>query len=113
MGSLRQKKKQSILLFITGASTYKVLRNLVSPDKPGTTAYQVLVDKLPEHYSPRPSEMVERFKFHTRFRKSGESVNNYLVQLRALSEHCNSRETLNVMIRDRLVCGINDDRSGS
>lgn len=102
-------RKRSVLLCIVGASTYKVLRNLLSPVKPGDATYRVLVDKLTEHYSPRPSEMVERFKFHTRFRKPGESVNNYIAQLRSLSEHCNFGTTLDVMIRDRLVCGINDD----
>ena len=62
-----------------------------------------------QHNSPKQSETVERFKFHTRFQKSGESIANYMAQLRALSEHCYFGTMLEDMIRDRLVCGINDD----
>ena len=52
---------------------------------------------------------MERFKFHSRFRKQGESVSTFVAELRSLSEYCNFGDTLEVMIRDRLVCGINDD----
>ena len=34
----------------------------------------------------------------------------YVSELRALAEYCNFGETLQDMLRDRLVCGINDDR---
>ena len=33
----------------------------------------------------------------------------YVAEFRALAKHCNFGETLDVMIRNRLVCGINDD----
>ena len=42
-------------------------------------------------------------------RKAGESVATFVSELRCLSEFCNFGETLEDMIRDRLVCGINDD----
>ena len=32
----------------------------------------------------------------------------YLAELRRLAEHCNYGETLDLMLRDRLVWGIND-----
>ena len=34
---------------------------------------------------------------------------SYVAELRALADHCNFGGTLNAMIRDRLVCGINED----
>ena len=67
------------------------------------------MQKLEEHFSPKPSEIVERFRFHTRTRKPGESVANFIASLRALSEHCNFGTVLEDMLRDRLVCGVNDD----
>ena len=39
----------------------------------------------------------------------GESVASYLARLRALAKYCNFGGSLEDMIRDRLVCGINDD----
>ncbi len=86
----------------------KVLRNIVSPDKPGDKTYAALVEALSKHFKPALSEIVERFKFHSRVWNPGESVATYLAELHSLSEFCNFRDTLEVMIRDRLVCGIND-----
>ena len=103
------ERKRAVFLSVIGASTYKVLRSLLSPNKPGDKEYTELVQKLSQHFSPPPSEIVEQTKFHSRFRKPGESVASFVAQLRSLSEHCNFGDTLEVMIRDRLVCGINDD----
>ena len=103
------KRKRSVFLAVVGATTYKVLRDLVAPSKPGDIPFEELVQKLEEHFSPKPSEIVERFRFHTRSRKPGESVANFIASLRALSEHCNFGTVLEDMLRDRLVCGVNDD----
>jgi len=101
-------KKRAVFLSVVGAATYKTLRNIVSPAKPGDKTYAALVEALSKHFNPKPSEIVERFKFHSRVRKPGESVATYVAELRALTEFCNFGDTLEVMIRDRLVCGIND-----
>ena len=44
------------------------------------------------------------------YRKDGEGVRTYVAALCKLSEHCNYGETLPEMLRDRLVCGINNDK---
>ena len=101
-------KKRAVLLTVVGAATYKTLRNLVSPMKPGDKTYAELVEVLAKHFKPTPSEIVERFKFHSRVRKAGESIATYVAELRSLSEYCNFGATLDDMLRDRLVCGVND-----
>ncbi|KAK3726335.1 hypothetical protein QZH41_008960, partial [Actinostola sp. cb2023] len=40
----------------------------------------------------------------------GEGVAEFIAGLRKLTEHCNFRETLDDMLRDRLVCGLNDEK---
>ena len=101
-------KKRAVFLSVIGAATYKTLRNILSPAKPGDKTYEELIEKLSRHFRPAPSEIVERFKFHSRSRLPGESVATFVAELRSLSEFCNFGDTLDVMIRDRLVCGIND-----
>ena len=51
---------------------------------------------------------MEKFKFHTRVRKSGRSIANFITSLRSLAEHCNFGATLESMLRSCLFCGIND-----
>ena len=100
---------RAVFLSVVGASTYRILRNLVAPKKPGEKTYDELIDALSSHFKPTPSEIVERCRFHSRARKPGESVATFVAELRSLSEFCNFGDTLDTMIRDRLVCGINDD----
>ena len=81
----------------------------MSPAKPGEMSYSELVRALSKHYKPAPSEIVERFKFHSWSRRPGESVATFVAELRSLADFCNFGDTLEVMLRDRIVCGINDD----
>ena len=103
-------KKKSALLAVIGPTTYGLLRNLVSPDKPGDKPYEDLVKILKDHFNPTPSETVQRSRFNSRFRKVDETVATFVAELRALAEFCNFGASLEDMIRDRLICGISDTK---
>lgn len=103
-------KKKSVFLAVIGPTTYTLLRNLVSPARPGDKTFAELVAALKEHFNPTPSETVQRSKFHSRVRKQGESVAEFVAELRSLAEFCNFGTTLNDMLRDRIVCGINSSK---
>ena len=53
---------------------------------------------------------MQRYKFNTRTRKDSESVATYVAELKRLGGHCQFGDKLNEMVRDRLVCGVNDIR---
>ena len=82
-------KKRSAFLSIIGLTTYKLLSSLITPDKPGGKSYEDLVKVLKEHHNPTPSEIIQRYKFHTRIRKPEESTNQFVAELRALAKYCN------------------------
>ncbi|XP_071846052.1 uncharacterized protein [Apostichopus japonicus] len=105
-----EMKKRSILLTVIGPDSYKLLRNRISPEKPGDKKFQELVDIMGKHQNLAPSEILQRCKFNSRFRQAGESVSSFVAELRSLAEFCNFGDALNIMLRDRLVCGINDDK---
>ena len=110
-GITSNDKKRSVFLTVIGARAYKQLRSLIAPAKPGETDFATLSEAMKNHYSPAPSEIVQRFKFNSRFRRQGESVSTFVAELRAIAEFCNFGDTLKLMIRDRLVCGINDENT--
>lgn len=62
------------------------MRSLLHPTKPGEKMYKELTEKLMAHFKPTPSEIMQRFKFNTRFRKQGESVATFVSEHRALFE---------------------------
>ena len=61
-------KKRSVFLTVIGAKAYKQLRSLVAPEKPGEMSYDNLTAAMKNHLTPPPSEIVQRFKFNSRFR---------------------------------------------
>ena len=101
-------KQRAILLSACGAQTYQLLKNLLTPEKPTDKSFVQLVQLLKDHLQPKPSIIVERFTFHSRSRQEGESIAVFVAELKRLSENCGFGDTLNDMLRDRLVRGVND-----
>ena len=88
--------------------TYNLIRNLAAPKKWAEVEYADLVKLVQDHLTPKPTVIVQRFKFYTRKQRPGEPVAAFMAKLRHLTEHCNSGATLDDMLRDRVVCGIED-----
>lgn len=103
-------KKRSIFLVSVGAKTYKLIRSLVAPEDPKEKTYEDLAKLVQVHYKPKPSVIVERFKFNTRRQQPGETISMFLAELRRLSENCEFGATLEEMLRDRIVCGASDNK---
>lgn len=103
-----ENRKRAIFLSSVGLPAYKKLRDLCLPDMPNSKSYNDLCKLLQEHIQPKPSESIQRFKFNMATRNPGEPISAYTTRLRALAEHCNFGDGLEVALRDRLVCGILD-----
>ncbi|VDI39280.1 Hypothetical predicted protein, partial [Mytilus galloprovincialis] len=70
----------------------------------------LVIYAVKDHRDPVPSEIIQKFKFNRGTRHSDESVRTFIAALRSLTEHYNYGDTLNAMLRDRLVVGIKSDR---
>ena len=103
-------KKRAVLLSICGAATYQLIHNLVAPGKPTDKSFDELVKLVKDHHQSALSVTVQRYEFNKRIRKEGDSFADFIAHLRQLSEHCKFGDTLNDMLRDRLICGCNNDR---
>ena len=103
-------KKKSILLTVCGPATFNLLKSLLQPASLEEKSYRDYIDVLKTHHDPVPSAIIQRYKFNSRVRNTGETVAGYVAALKSLGEHCEYGEHLHDMIRDRLVCGINDAR---
>lgn len=110
-GTKENAHKWDIFLSVIGAKTYKVLSDLLSPDKPGEKSSTELLKTLENHYSPNPLEIIERFHFCNRYGWKGESVASYMyvAELRSLAKNCNFKATLESMLQDKIVCRINNE----
>lgn len=104
-----ETKKRQIFLTSVGSDIFHLMKTLVAPAKLDTKRVSELTQLVQNHLNPKPSVIVSRFKFNSRNRTAGESISDYVVQLRKLAGKCEYGRTLNDMLRDRLVCGVNDD----
>ena len=103
-------KKRAIFLSAVGAKTYKLLRSLVASSKHGDKSFQALCDVLIKHLNLRPSVTLQQLWFNSRVRQSGESISVFVSLLWELSKCCEFGKSLEYMLRDRLVCGVADER---
>lgn len=77
-GVTGDEKKRSVLLSVMGPSSYKLLRSLVSPAKPGKKSYEELVAAMKKHHRPVPSEIVQKYKFNSHFWCKGETIATFV-----------------------------------
>lgn len=92
---------QKRAIFLSGGNVYAVLRDLCQPGKPGDLSLTELLKILSDHFTPKPSVIVERFKFNSKLRQQGQSVASFVAELRRLTERCGFGTALYDMIRDR------------
>ena len=65
-----------------------------------------LMQALRSHFQPMRNVIAERFRFHGRNQMAGESVAQFVAELRRLTTRCEFGEYLTETLRDRLVCGL-------
>ena len=103
-------KKKATLLSVCGAQTYKLMCGLVAHLKPKDKTFKELKELVQKHLKPKPSVIVQRYKFNTRGQHAGESVSCFVAGLRHVAQECNFGAQLSDMLRDRLVCGVISER---
>lgn len=62
-------------------------------------------------FNPKPSKSVERHKFNNRFRANRESISHSAAALRHLAKYCSFAGSLEHMLLDRLVSGVNNEKT--
>ena len=104
-------KRRAILLNGVGAPTYRLIKTLALPGTPKDFTFEEIVDRVRNHFNPKPSPIIKRFEFNTRKQREGETVAEYVAARRKIAEYCEYPVAiLNDLLRDRLVCGVYDKR---
>ena len=81
---------------------------MLSPTKPDEKTFEELSKLVQDHLNPEPSEVIQRYKFHSKVCSHGQSLSEFVAELRELSEKCKLDDQLEDMLTDRLVCGVAD-----
>ena len=63
--AVAEDKQKTILLSGCGVVTYPLIKNLTDPGKPTDKSFTQLVKPFADQYDPKPSVIVEHFRFNT------------------------------------------------
>lgn len=109
-GAADTGKKRKLILHYMGATIYNVLCDKLLPKEPENVSYGEIVNILQDHFDPRPNEILENYRFHSRKQKSEESCAEFLTALRRLAVNCGFGDYLNTALRNQFVFGLKNQK---
>lgn len=106
LNKVEEDEKISFLIGVCGADLYKVMKSVVAPKSPSELKFDELKKLLDEYFEPKRNIISERFLFHRRQQKPEETVCDYIVEIKSLSQTCDFGTFLEQALRDKLVFGV-------
>lgn len=106
LNDIKDNRKVATLVTLVGDRTYNLMCDLCAPDKPEDKSFTELVQILKNHLEPQRSQYAEREIFRQRRQKAGESIVEYLQQLKHLAATCNFGENLEENLCEQFVTGL-------
>ena len=107
--SVTAEKKVPVFPTVIGTKNYSLLSDYYSPGKPRDQSLDDLIKTMKDHFEPVPIIIAECFQFYKRDQKSGETIADFVAELRRLATNSKFRAHLDDGLRDRFVCGLNNE----
>ena len=104
------KRQVATLLHVAGPEAQEIHSQFKFAAGEDKDDYETILKKFSEYCQPRKNTVYERYKFWQRDQMEGEPVDRWLKELKTMSAKCEFKETEDLMLRDKIVFGVNDDR---
>ncbi|XP_021340039.1 uncharacterized protein LOC110441256 [Mizuhopecten yessoensis] len=109
MSGREEKDKCSAFLYLIGQDGRGVF-NTMTFDGDTRDKIEPLFTKFKEYCQPHENTIVWRHKFNTKVQGKGETIDQYVTELRTISKNCRFGLLTDELIRDRIVCGVNSGK---
>ncbi|KOB52076.1 reverse transcriptase [Operophtera brumata] len=106
LNTISISNQSAVLLTHLSDESYRLVRNLVHPDKLEERTYSELVKVLNGHFTPKRSTFADRAKFYEAIKSDGETIEEWAARLRGLAVYCEFGTELDTLLRDRFVLGF-------
>ena len=113
LSSEKNEKKDEVkiaLLLNCGGRELLDVYNTIPLDEDDKKVYKTLMEKFQGHFEPKKNVTYERYIFNSRTQLVEETIDSFVTDLRKKATKCEFGTLKDEMIRDRIICGINDDR---
>ncbi|XP_063636207.1 uncharacterized protein LOC134806785 isoform X2 [Cydia splendana] len=109
VNDVKDERKLPTLISVVGETAYELMVNLCSPKKPAEMTFKEVVAVMEKHLQPTPSVLAERFRFRQYRQVKGQTVAQYVAELKKMARFCDFKTTLDDNMRDQFVCGLSSD----
>lgn len=99
-------RKKVLLLNFMGSKSYKLVRDLCTPQAPSTKQYNELCDMLNSFYTPPIVVFKERKQFYAAARSVDESIVQFIARLKSLASSCDFGNQIESIILDKFVTSL-------
>ena len=93
------------LIYMMGDEAEDMLSSFRPTEDEGKE-YNTVVEMFGRHFVKRKNQIFEHAKFNQRKQEEGEAVDDFIMDLYRLAEHCNYRALHDELICDRTVVGL-------
>ena len=110
---LEKKSKPTqtaILLNVAGPEAQEVYSTFAFPSPEAKNDVEVVLKQFKTHCQPHHNTVFERHRFWTRDQQDGESIDQWVTNLKTKATACEFGEQRDPLIRDKIVFGLKDDR---
>jgi hypothetical protein len=108
-------QKVKILINFLWPKTYRTLTSLTASDLPSKEPFKTLTKLLKDHLDPQASKIADQHKFLLRIQHEGESIANFVANLKMYTTYCNlvctscKKSTNDTHLRSQFIRGISDE----
>ncbi|XP_070567222.1 uncharacterized protein [Ptychodera flava] len=110
MAGKEESQKCKLFLYLIGREGREIHETMKFDSEEKDRKLEDLVKAFDNYCNPKKNETVERYKFFSRSQEANENLDKYVTDLKILAATCNFGSLQESLIKDRLVCGINDSR---
>ena len=111
-GKVKEKEdvQCAILLHLIGEDALEIYNTFTFAEGESRDKIEILKKKFEDYANPRKNTVFERYKFWECKQQEGETIDQFIIELKTRAKSCEFGEQTESMIRDRLVFGVSDTR---
>ncbi|XP_069128453.1 uncharacterized protein [Argopecten irradians] len=103
-----ETEKLKMFKYLIGSDGREIYNNIKWDKEEKDRTMNDALTKFESFYKPKKNETVKKFKFNMRIQQGDETMDKLIMDIKTLSKSCNFGELTDSLVRDKIVCGIND-----
>ena len=108
-----EKIQSATLLHVIGEEALEVYNTFSWSAEGDDQKVSKITERFDDYCNPRKNVTWERHVFNTRNQQPSETIDQYVTDLKTKAKSCEFGVLTDSLIKDRIVCGITDDRTRS